>query len=91
MSIPNSIETQSTLSFLFVPRLLCQAMQTLLTRKEPDTLTTKVKVFLVGKGEYDFQDHTYIILYGFEGKPYLLTPFIYDRFILVEVCRQYKK
>jgi hypothetical protein len=63
----------------------------MLTGMEPDKLTEAVVNFLVGKGVYIFEEKfTYIRLFGFEGKPFLLPCFVCDIFFIYELCRQYK-
>jgi len=47
--------------------------------------------FLIGKGVFEIRDEfSYIILYGFQGKPFLLPYYVYDKLFMVEVCRQYE-
>jgi hypothetical protein len=54
-------------------------------------LSNESTTFIVGKGVFKVQDEfSYIRLYGFQGKPFLLPYFVYDKFFMVEVCRQYR-
>jgi hypothetical protein len=58
---------------------------------QPLRITQEALNFLKGKGIYVYEEEsTYIRLYGFEGKPFLLPNFVCDRYFFVEVCRQYK-
>jgi hypothetical protein len=48
----------------------------ILTGATPAKITQEAKDFLKGKGIYVFEeDSTYIRLYGFEGRPFLLPTF----------------
>jgi len=50
-------------------------------------LTLTCQVFLIGKGECDYEDYyNYIRLYDYEGKPHLLPKFVCDKLFTIEFC-----
>jgi hypothetical protein len=54
-------------------------------------LSKEATTFLVGKGVFEVQDEfNYIRLYGFQGKPFLLPYYVYDKLFMVEVCKHYR-
>jgi hypothetical protein len=51
----------------------------------------ELTVFLAGKGVFENRDEfSYIRLYGFQGKPFLLPYYVCDKLFIVEVCRKYR-
>jgi hypothetical protein len=47
--------------------------------------------FLSEKGVFEeLEKISFLRLYGFQGKPFLLPFYISDRIFIIEVCRQYK-
>jgi hypothetical protein len=57
----------------------------------PSRITQEVEYFLKGKGVCVHQeDHTYIRLYGYEGRPFYPPLFVCDRYFIAKVYRQYK-
>jgi hypothetical protein len=66
----------------------CRSM---LIRIEPARLTEESIGFLVGKGVCIFEEKfTYIRIFVFEGKRFLIAHFVCDRFFFYELCRQNK-
>lgn len=58
------------------------------TRRSLNRITRDSKDFLAGKGVYHLEDgHSYTRLFGFEGSPFLLSKFVIDRMLIIEVYR----
>jgi len=63
----------------------------MLTRATPTRITQEAEDFLKGKGVCVHKEyHTYIGLYGYDGIPFLLIIFVFDRYFVAKVCRKYK-
>jgi hypothetical protein len=59
--------------------------------EDPKRINHKDEEFLKGKGIFiQEKNHTYIWLYGYQEKPFLLPIILYDIYFVMEVCRQYK-
>jgi hypothetical protein len=77
--------------FVLVQDKFVKEFQYILTGTLPTRVSQEALDFLKGKGICVYKEKsTYIRLYGFEGRPFLLPNFVSDRYFVVEVCRQYR-
>lgn len=57
---------------------------------KPQRITREAQGFLKGKGICAYEEnHTYIIIYGYEGSPLLLPVIVCDWYLVAKVYRQY--